>query len=87
VTGGTVMALLIVGLILFLGVHSVRIFADSWRADFIARHGLNTWKVLYSVASLVGFVLLVWVSGSPGRIRSRSGIRRNGSGISRSPST
>jgi uncharacterized membrane protein len=57
------MALLIVGLILFLGVHSVRIFADSWRADFIARHGLNTWKVLYSVASLVGFVLLVWGLG------------------------
>src|SRR5437667_283914 len=33
------MTLLIVGVILFFGVHSVRIFADSWRSAQIARMG------------------------------------------------
>ena len=33
------MTLLILGLILFLGVHSVRIFADPWRSAQIARIG------------------------------------------------
>jgi hypothetical protein len=30
-TGGADMAYLILGLVLFLGVHSVRIVADDWR--------------------------------------------------------
>ena len=34
------MSLLILGLILFLGVHSLRIFADPWRTAQIARLGL-----------------------------------------------
>ncbi len=57
------MSLLILGLVLFLGVHSVRIVADGWRSAFIARRGLGAWKGLYSVASLVGFVLIVWGYG------------------------
>ncbi|GLS31111.1 Uncharacterized membrane protein [Mesorhizobium albiziae] len=54
------MFLLIVGLIVFLGVHSVRIVAPDWREAQIARLGENGWKGLYSIVSLVGFVLLVW---------------------------
>ena len=57
------MLLLIVGLVLFLGVHSVRIVADGWRAQTIARIGEKPWKGLYSVASLLGFVLIVWGFG------------------------
>lgn len=57
------MAMLILGLVLFLGVHSVRIFADGWRTRLIARLGLNGWKGLYSLVSLAGFVLLVWGFG------------------------
>jgi uncharacterized membrane protein len=57
------MTLLILGLILFLGVHSVRIFADGWRSAQIARRGEGAWKGLYSVASLVGFVLIVYGYG------------------------
>ncbi len=53
------MALLILGLALFLGVHSTRIVADGWRAATIARVGENRWKGLYSLLSLAGFVLLV----------------------------
>ena len=57
------MTLLILGLILFLGVHSVRIFADGWRSAQIAQRGEGAWKGLYSVASLVGFVLIVYGYG------------------------
>jgi uncharacterized membrane protein len=57
------MTALIIGLILFLGVHSVRIFADSWRSAQIAQRGEGTWKGLYSVASAVGLGLIVWGYG------------------------
>ena len=54
------MLMLLLGLILFLGVHSTRIFADGWRGAAIARIGPLPWKALYSVVSLLGFVVLVW---------------------------
>ena len=57
------MTFLILGLILFLGVHSLRIFADPWRTAQIARLGEKPWKGLYSLAAIVGFVLLVWGFG------------------------
>lgn len=57
------MTFLILGLILFLGVHSVRIFADPWRSAQIARLGEGPWKGLYSLASIIGFVLLLWGFG------------------------
>jgi uncharacterized membrane protein len=53
------MTLLLLGLILFLGVHSVRIFADGFRTRMIAKIGLNPWKGVYTVLSLVGLVLIV----------------------------
>ena len=53
------MALLILGLVLFLGVHSLRMFADPWRTQMIARMGPLPWKGLYAVVSIVGFVVLV----------------------------
>ena len=54
------MLLLIAGLVLFLGVHSTRIFAEGWRDATIARIGPMPWKGIYSVVSLVGFVVLIW---------------------------
>ncbi len=53
------MALLILGLVVFLGIHSIRIFADPWRARQIEKLGANAWKGIYALASLVGFVLIV----------------------------
>jgi uncharacterized membrane protein len=53
------MALLILGLVIFLVVHSTRIVADPWRAQIIQRIGPMPWKGLYAVFSIVGFVLLV----------------------------
>jgi uncharacterized membrane protein len=54
------MAVLILGLILFLGVHSTRIFAEGWRGATIARVGPMPCKGLYSVVSIVGFIVLIW---------------------------
>lgn len=57
------MSVLIVGLLLFLGVHSVRIFAEDWRRAQIARFGENGWKMAYSLVSLIGLVVLIYGYG------------------------
>lgn len=57
------MTALIAGLLLFLGPHAVRIFADGFRQRQIAAHGLGRWKALYSLLSLAGLVLIVWGYG------------------------
>ena len=57
------MLVLILGLVLFLGLHSLRIFADGWRTRQIARLGLKRWKALYAVVAIVGFVLICWGFG------------------------
>lgn len=60
------MALLALGLILFLSTHSVRLFADGWRTRQIERLGPNGWKGLYSLFSLAGLVLIVIGFGQAG---------------------
>jgi uncharacterized membrane protein len=57
------MSLLIVGLVLFLGVHSVAIVAPTLRAGTIQRLGEGAWKGLYALVSLAGFVLLCYGFG------------------------
>jgi uncharacterized membrane protein len=57
------MRYLILGLIFFLGVHSVRIVAEDWRVQTRSRIGEMKWKGLYSVASLIGLGLIVWGFG------------------------
>ncbi len=57
------MTALILGLVLFLGLHSVRIVADGWRTGVIRRIGVGPWKGLYSLLSLAGFALLLWGFG------------------------
>lgn len=54
------MSLMILGLILFLGAHSARIVAPDWRAGMVARIGVGPWKLLGSLVSIVGFVLIIW---------------------------
>jgi uncharacterized membrane protein len=54
------MAILVLGLVLFLGLHSTRIVSEGGRERAIARIGERTWKGLYSLISVVGFVLIVW---------------------------
>ena len=57
------MVILILGLLLFLGIHSVRIFSESTRTRFIEQRGPQAWKGLYTVVSLVGFVLIIYGYG------------------------
>lgn len=57
------MSYLILGLLLFLGTHSIRIVADGWRAAQVGRLGLNRWKGLYSLVSALGLGLVVWGYG------------------------
>jgi uncharacterized membrane protein len=57
------MVMFVLGLLLFLGVHSTRVFADGWRTATIARIGDTPWKAVYSVLSIAAFVLLVWGYG------------------------
>jgi uncharacterized membrane protein len=57
------MALLILGLVLFLGAHSLRMFAPGWRDARIARIGEARWKGMYSLVSGLGLGLIVWGYG------------------------
>ena len=50
---------LLLGLVLFLGVHSLRVFAPEWRARMLSNLGEKKFKGLVSIASLVGFVLII----------------------------
>jgi len=57
------MIFLVLGLIVFLGMHSVRVFADGWRGAQLQRLGERRWKGLYSLVSLAGLVLMIWGFG------------------------
>lgn len=57
------MLYLIVGLVLFLGVHSIEIVSPAFRSRAVARLGEGAYKGIYSLLSIVGFVLLIWGYG------------------------
>jgi uncharacterized membrane protein len=57
------MTLLIAGLVLFLGIHSIRIVADDTRSAAIASWGAKPWKVFYTLVSFAGLALIVWGYG------------------------
>ena len=57
------MSLLIIGLVLFLGVHSVAIVAPMLRARTIQALGEGAWKGMYALVSLAGFLLICYGFG------------------------
>ena len=57
------MLILILGLVIFLVIHSVRIVAPAWIRSREARMGEGPYKGIYSAISVVGFVLVVWGYG------------------------
>lgn len=54
---------LALGLLLFLGVHSVAIVAPRWRERTVLRMGPAAWRMLYAVLSAAGLLLVI--SGFP----------------------
>ena len=52
------MTQLVLGLALFVGVHSTRIVAPGAREALMARFGEGAWKGLYALVSLAGLVLV-----------------------------
>jgi uncharacterized membrane protein len=52
------MTMLILGLVLFLGLHSVRVVAEDWRRAKIAQWGEQRWKGAYSLISAAGLALI-----------------------------
>ena len=54
------MSILIIGLVLFLGIHSISIVAPGLRARAVVSMGPNPWRGVYSLISAAGFVLILW---------------------------
>lgn len=58
------MVYLIVGLVIFLGVHSTAFVAPRFRERWVERLGERRWKGLYSIVAVVGLVLLIYGYGA-----------------------
>jgi uncharacterized membrane protein len=56
------MVYLVLGLILFLGMHSISIVAPAWRDRTASRLG-NAWRGLYSLVTIAGLVVIIWGYG------------------------
>lgn len=57
------MLLLVLGLLIFLGIHSISIVALPRRDGMAARLGEGPWKGLYSLVAAAGFVLIIYGYG------------------------
>ncbi|MBU1395441.1 MAG: NnrU family protein [Gammaproteobacteria bacterium] len=57
------MSVLLLGLAIFFGAHSVSIVNDPWRNRMAGTIGEWPWKAVYAVVSIAGFVLIVWGYG------------------------
>ena len=53
------MSTLLLGLLIFLSVHSVSIASPRWRDRTAARLGAPAWRGLYSLVSLAGLLLII----------------------------
>jgi uncharacterized membrane protein len=53
------MSQLILGMVIFFGVHSISIVVPNWRDAMAARLGTQAWRAAYSLASIAGFVLML----------------------------
>lgn len=52
--------ILIIGLVVFLGMHSICIVAPRLRAGAVTAMGANPWRGVYSLVSAAGFVLILY---------------------------
>lgn len=54
------MLYLIVGLVLFLGIHLLKPLDLAWRRNMIARMGETSWKLLFTAVALIAFVAIAY---------------------------
>lgn len=57
------MRYLVLGLVIFLGVHSVAIVAPAWRERVVRRLGKGAWKALYALLAFIGLGLIIYGYG------------------------
>ncbi|MEK1896667.1 MAG: NnrU family protein [Rhizobium sp.] len=57
------MTLLIVGIIIFLGLHLIRVIAPGLRQSMIESLGERGWKIAYSIVSILSLILLIYGFG------------------------
>ncbi|MBW9062777.1 NnrU family protein [Rhizobium herbae] len=57
------MTLLLLGIVIFLGMHLVRVVAPGLRASVIERQGKGAWLGIYTAISLVGLLLIIYGFG------------------------
>ncbi|MEM7461446.1 MAG: NnrU family protein [Pseudomonadota bacterium] len=54
------MVIFVLGLVLFLGTHSVRMLAPEWRDKQLENLGKRSWQGIYSVISLTSLAILIY---------------------------
>lgn len=57
------MSILLAGLVIFFGVHSISLINRPWRDRMAARIGETRWMIAYSLDSIIGLALIVWGYG------------------------
>jgi uncharacterized membrane protein len=57
------MAWLVVGIVLFLGMHLIRVIAPGFRQAMIDRLGKPAWAAIFSIAGIATLILLVYGFG------------------------
>lgn len=53
-------AVLVLGLVVLLGGHSIHLVAPGWQAAQRERLGQRKWRLIYLLVSLIGLALVVW---------------------------
>lgn len=57
------MSILVTGLIIFFTIHSISIFNHHWRNQMVQKIGIGPWQGIYSLVSVIGFIMLVYGYG------------------------
>ena len=54
------MTLILIGAVIFVGIHLVVMLSPATRARLEARFGQGPWKGIFSLISAVGLILMIW---------------------------
>ncbi len=57
------MVVLVAGIILFFGTHSISIVSSAWRDRMVMRIGVGPWQGIYALLAFAGLLLMIWGYG------------------------